>query len=97
MEILDLKFDGIPISTLLFIACGIWFCKKLFEVIGDWKERRQWRKEYNRKEKAWKKDHHWDERIQKWVRNDGKPFDDDAWNPVKALLERLEEKGRGSG
>ena len=32
-----------------------------------------------------------------WVRNDGKPIDDDEWTPIDAMLDRIAEKGPGNG
>jgi hypothetical protein len=103
MEILDLKLGGISISTWLIVAGIIWLCKKLYEGWEAWKERRQWRKDYEAKKKIWDKENNWKPKMVggvdcgEWVRNDGKPIDDDEWTPAGALLDRLAEKGPGTG
>jgi hypothetical protein len=55
MEILDLKFAGIPVSMWLFIAAGFFFCKNLYKAWEDGKERRRWRKDYETKKKKFEK------------------------------------------
>jgi hypothetical protein len=99
MEILDLKFAGIPVSTWLILLWGLWLCKVTHKEYLDWKERRAWKKEYAAKKNVWDQQHRWEPRIVngvdygEWVRKDGQPIDDDDWNPAKELLGRLAEKG----
>jgi hypothetical protein len=60
MEILDLKFAGIPVSTWLLFLVAFWFCKFAHKEFLDWKERRAWKKQYNAKKKIWDEQHRWE-------------------------------------
>ena len=99
MEILDLKFGGIPVSTWLLIACFLLFGRGVYRAYLDWKEHRNWKKQFEAKKKIWDEQHVWRPNIVggvdcgKWVRKDGRPIDDDDWHPVGELLDRLAEKG----
>jgi hypothetical protein len=99
MEILDLRFAGIPVSTWFWRIFGILFCRSVYKEFLDWKERRSWKKQFDAKKKIWDEQHVWKSKIVsgvdygEWVRKDGRPIDPRDWNPVGELLERLGEKG----
>jgi hypothetical protein len=103
MEILDLRFAGISLGTWLGIAALFFLGKGIYAAYQDWAERRQWRKQYEVKKRKWDSENHWEPNIingvdrGEWVRNDGRPIDEDEWTPVGELFKRLEDKGPGSG
>ena len=103
MEILDMKFAGIPISAWLTIVLGVYFLRQLAKEWQRWKERRAWRRDFEEKEKIWMSENHWEPKIingvdcGEWVRNDGAPPDLEEWTPAGALLDRLAERGPSNG
>jgi hypothetical protein len=103
MEILDLKLGGVTLWTWLFIVFVVLVIRWCFREYERWKERRQWRREFKAKEKKWNEENHWEPKMVggvdcgRWVRNDGMPPVYDEWSPVGALLDRISEKGPGSG
>ena len=68
--------------------------RKVFDFFQKRSERRRWWRDYKIKDKHFRKEHRWDDSRGEWLRNDGQPIDDDAWSPLRALLDRIEKKGR---
>ena len=68
--------------------------RKAFDYLQKRSERRRWWKDYRIRDKQFRKAHYWDDSRGEWIRNDGQPMDDKAWSPLRALLDRIEKKGR---
>jgi hypothetical protein len=77
MEILDMKFAGIPVGTLIVIA-AVWFGAK--SAWTDWRQHRADVKEIEEANKQFNKEHEWKPRMingvdcGEWVRKDGRPL-----------------------
>jgi hypothetical protein len=79
MEILDMKFAGIPIGTLIIIV-AIWYGVK--NAWTEWRQHRADVKEIDEASKKFKEEHEWVPRMisgvdcGEWVRKDGSPIRD---------------------
>jgi hypothetical protein len=98
MEILDLKFAGISVSTWLLLLGAYLFCKFAHKQFLDWKERRAWEKQYDAKKQIWDERHRWELRsLMEWTAANGLGRTANrsmmtTGNPVEGLLERLNSR-----
>ena len=70
MEILDLKFAGIPIWLWLI---GIALAMGIRKAVREWLEHREVVNKVEEHNKKLEAKYRWDPESEKWVRKDGKP------------------------
>jgi hypothetical protein len=77
MEILGLKFAGIPV-WLLILAAGLWYNVRY--AYREWRKDRELSQEVDEAGRKFKAEHEWKPRMVngvdcgEWVRKDGRPF-----------------------